>query len=233
MRISEAASRTGRNVSNIRFYERKGLLTPARAEESTYRDYTEEDVRRIKQILLYRKMGISIETIYLLMNGQADREDVLRRQEQELHEQMKNLQGAEDLCRMVLRDGRLTEEKLDEYLNYVHEEEEKGTRFAAVGELLETITEYTRTDVFYGNPGIIWLFQKPWIARIFSIGIWVALIAIPLLHVINVFQGKEPLKIVMLTVYAVILAAYGTGFLSFWRVRKKYRRGNGRKRTVS
>ena len=122
---------------------------------------------------------------------------------------------------------------MDEYLNYVHEEEEKGTRFAAVGELLETITEYTRTDVFYGNSGIIWLFQKPWIARIFSIGIWVALIAIPLLHVINVFQGKEPLKIVMLTVYAVILAAYGTGFLSFWRVRKKYRRGNGRKRTVS
>ncbi|MEY8428040.1 MerR family transcriptional regulator [Lachnospiraceae bacterium 46-15] len=223
MRISEAASRTGLNVSNIRFYERKGLLTPARAEESTYRDYTEEDVHRIKQILLYRKMGISVETIYLLLNGQADREDILRRQGLELHEQMKNLQGAADLCQMVLQDGEIAEGKLDEYLNYVHEEEEKGIRFAVVEELLETITEYTRTDVFYGYPGIVWLFQKPWIARILSVGIWMALIAVPLLHIINVFQGKEPLKIVMLTVYAVILAVYGTGFLSFWRARKRYR----------
>ena len=60
MRISEVAGLTGLNVSNIRFYERKGLLTPVREEESRYRDYTEEDVRRIKRILLYRKMGIPV-----------------------------------------------------------------------------------------------------------------------------------------------------------------------------
>lgn len=223
MRISEAASRTGLNVSNIRFYERKGLLTPARAEESTYQDYTEEDVHRIKQILLYRKMGISVETIYLLLNGQADREHVLRRQGMELREQMKNLQGAEDLCQMVLRDGRLAEEKLDEYLNYVHEEEERGTQFAAAEELLDTMTEYTRTSLFYGCPGIVVLFQRPWIARLLSFGIWIGLIVVPLLHLINVFQGKESLKIVMLTVYAVILAVYGAGFITFWRARKRYR----------
>ena len=72
MRISEVASRTGLNVSNVRFYERKGLLIPDREEENQYRDYTEKDVKRIKQILLYRKMGISIETIYLLLNGKSN-----------------------------------------------------------------------------------------------------------------------------------------------------------------
>ena len=30
MRISEAANLTGLNISNIRFYERKGLLKPVR-----------------------------------------------------------------------------------------------------------------------------------------------------------------------------------------------------------
>lgn len=32
MRISEVAARTGLNISNVRFYERKGLLTPDREE---------------------------------------------------------------------------------------------------------------------------------------------------------------------------------------------------------
>lgn len=71
MRIGELARLTGLNVSNIRFYERKGLLCPNREDGSKYRDYTEADVLRLKEILLYRKMGISIETIYLLINGQA------------------------------------------------------------------------------------------------------------------------------------------------------------------
>ena len=80
MRISEAAERTGLKVSNVRFYERKGLLSPAREADSKYRDYSEEDVQRIKLILLYRKMGVSIDTIYLLLNEKAGMKDILTRQ---------------------------------------------------------------------------------------------------------------------------------------------------------
>ena len=40
MRIGEIARRTGLNISNIRFYERKGLLCPDREDDSKYRDYT-------------------------------------------------------------------------------------------------------------------------------------------------------------------------------------------------
>ena len=53
MRIGEIAERTGLNISNVRFYERKGLLTPEREAGSKYRDYSEEDVNRIKKILLF------------------------------------------------------------------------------------------------------------------------------------------------------------------------------------
>ena len=56
MNIQELESRCGVTKQNIRFYERKGLLTPAREADSKYRDYSQEDVQRMKQILLYRKM---------------------------------------------------------------------------------------------------------------------------------------------------------------------------------
>ena len=45
MKIGEVAEQTGLSISNIRFYEKKGLIEPKRNEQSKYRDYTEEDVK--------------------------------------------------------------------------------------------------------------------------------------------------------------------------------------------
>jgi len=63
MKISEVAEITGLEISTIRFYERKGLILPDREKGSTYRSYTDEDVNRLKAIILYRKMDLSIEMI--------------------------------------------------------------------------------------------------------------------------------------------------------------------------
>ena len=54
MKIGQAAQLTGLTISNIRFYERKGLLEPERNDQSKYRNYRERDIRRLKQIILYR-----------------------------------------------------------------------------------------------------------------------------------------------------------------------------------
>ena len=45
MRIGEIAQLTGLSVSNIRFYEKKGLIGPQREDGSKYRNYTEDDLR--------------------------------------------------------------------------------------------------------------------------------------------------------------------------------------------
>ena len=66
MKIGEVGKETGLSASNIRFYEKKGLLCPKRREESQYREYGPEDVRRLKEIMLFRKLGISVESIYLM-----------------------------------------------------------------------------------------------------------------------------------------------------------------------
>ena len=63
MRIGEAAEKTGLSISNIRFYEKKGLIGPDREPDSKYRNYTEDDLERLNLIILYRKMELSVETI--------------------------------------------------------------------------------------------------------------------------------------------------------------------------
>lgn len=225
MRISEVAARTGLNVSNVRFYERKGLLTPIREAESKYRDYSEEDIKRIKQILLYRKMGVSIETIYLLLNGQADMKAVLIRQKDELQLQIENLQGAMELCNIILMEARMDDEMLDQYLNYVHKEEAAGKQFAEIEELVEDITDYTMTTIFYWHPEILLLFKRPWIAKLFSIVFWSVVVIYPVSHLINVYMGKEELKIVILVLYAVIILVYIVGFRAYHKARRRYFEG--------
>lgn len=230
MRISEVAGLTGLNVSNIRFYERKGLLMPVREEDSRYRDYTQEDVRRIKEILLYRKMGVSVETIYLLLHGEADLHRVLERQRIELQAQIEELKGAAGLCEQVLREEGPLEERLEEYLRYVHEEEKQGRRFAEVEELLEDIAEYTEGHIFHWEPWAVWLFQRPGIAALISLGLWGAVLFIPALHIVSVLRGEEALRIPFLAVYGMVIGIFAVGFWRFRRAKRAYlnREGAGR-----
>ena len=136
---------------------------------------------------------------------------------------MENLQGAMDLCCMVLKEERIDEEKLDEYLNYMHEEEEKGKKFAQMEELLEDIVEYTKIEMLFREPCIVWLVRKPWIAKTVSILIWAAILAVPLINVYAyAFQGGE-LKLYLIVCYGIIIAIYAAGFLAFRRAQKKER----------
>ena len=152
MRISEAALITGLSVSNIRFYEKKGLLAPVREEESRYRDYSEEDIRELKRIILYRKMSIPVETIYLMQQGEISLDVVLKRQEEELYAQREMLQGSIDLCQKLLSRRDTDDIDVDYYLNYVKEEEEKGRHFAEVEELLEDFAEFAGMSPYGPHP---------------------------------------------------------------------------------
>ena len=51
MNIAEVERRTGLTRANIRFYEKEGLLSPARGANG-YRDYTEADVETLRKVRL-------------------------------------------------------------------------------------------------------------------------------------------------------------------------------------
>ena len=61
MFIGELATETGIDPKTIRFYEREGLLSPPR--HGRFRTYMDSDVRRLKDVLTMRRLGISIANI--------------------------------------------------------------------------------------------------------------------------------------------------------------------------
>ncbi len=57
MRIGELAELAGVTVKAIRYYERIGLLTPAR-HRNGYRNYTEADLRVVRELRELQRMGV-------------------------------------------------------------------------------------------------------------------------------------------------------------------------------
>ncbi len=172
MKIGEVANETGLSISNIRFYEKKGLLAPSRKEESGYRDYTSEDVNRLKTILLYRKMGLPIETIYLVFQGSVSLKVALERQAQELVKQKEEITSSLELCQKVLKDRNLEKINVDTYFAFVTEEEKKGKHFVEIQEIIDDFTEYTGLRKYVcGNGRIARFINNPKVMRAVS-SIW-------------------------------------------------------------
>lgn len=63
MKISEFSSRTGIPASALRFYHRKGLLTPAQRLPNGYRAYASAQAEEAKLINSLREVGVSIAEI--------------------------------------------------------------------------------------------------------------------------------------------------------------------------
>ena len=172
MKIGEVANETGLSISNIRFYEKKGLLAPSRKEESGYRDYTAEDVNRLKTILLYRKMGLPIETIYLVFQGCVSLKVALERQTQELVKQKDEITASLELCQKALKDTDLEKINVDTYLDFVASEEEKGNHFVEIQEIIDDFTEYTGLRNYVcGNGCIARFINNPKVMRVVS-AVW-------------------------------------------------------------
>ena len=69
--IGDLAVRTGLSVSAIRFYERKGLISPDR-NEGNQRRYEGSDIRRLSFILIAQQIGMSIDQIKETMASLPD-----------------------------------------------------------------------------------------------------------------------------------------------------------------
>lgn len=68
MKIKEAAERLGISQRAIRFYEKKGLLAPARWE-SGYREFDGDDIWRLQTIVAPREAGMPIADIRTALAG--------------------------------------------------------------------------------------------------------------------------------------------------------------------
>ena len=113
MHIKEAAQAVGCTCRAIKFYEEKGLLSPVARQANGYRDYTQEDLRRLHEIQAYRKLGIGVEDIRRLLGGEdsALLQDILEKKRNELLERKQELRAFEDF--LSTRDAQALDEAID------------------------------------------------------------------------------------------------------------------------
>jgi len=68
IKIKDVSSKYDITARTLRYYEDMGLLSSTRIEDYTYRMYDENAVRRLEQILILRKLNISIKDIQRVFN---------------------------------------------------------------------------------------------------------------------------------------------------------------------
>lgn len=82
--------------SALLYYDRMGLLHSAARSGGNYRLYSQCDVERLRQVCLYRKMGIPLKEILRLLNrtknGGTPSREILRRRLASLETEIESLQ---------------------------------------------------------------------------------------------------------------------------------------------
>jgi DNA-binding transcriptional MerR regulator len=61
--VQKLGKLAGVSTRTLRYYDEIGILKPARINSSGYRIYGEKEVDRLQQILFYRELGVSLESI--------------------------------------------------------------------------------------------------------------------------------------------------------------------------
>ena len=69
--ISVAAELTGAGVQNLRVYERRGLVAPSRTEGGTRR-YSEDDLDRVRRILVLLEDGLNLAGVAMVLHLEED-----------------------------------------------------------------------------------------------------------------------------------------------------------------
>jgi MerR family mercuric resistance operon transcriptional regulator len=72
MTIGEVADRSSVNVQTIRYYERRGLLPTPRRSPGGYRQYSADNVHRIRFIKRAQALGFSLDKISELLALRVD-----------------------------------------------------------------------------------------------------------------------------------------------------------------
>ena len=71
LRVGEAAKQVGVRVSALHFWEQQGLLHPLREQSSRYRLYDEQQMRRLRVVVLLRDAGYDFNVILPVLDELA------------------------------------------------------------------------------------------------------------------------------------------------------------------
>lgn len=126
MNIKQAEAQSSVTRQNIRFYEKQGLLSPARNPENDYREYTDEDVHTLKCIRALRMLDMPLEDVRLVLNGQLSLADAATEQKKRLEEESQKLSEAIRFCGILSETRCMDDLDVDACLTQMEKEPAKG-----------------------------------------------------------------------------------------------------------
>lgn len=146
MNIKEAEKLTGISKRNIRFYEQKGMLHPARNQDNDYRDYSSQDIERLKLIRALRMVDMPLEDIREVLSGKAALEQAVAAQEKQLQQKIQDAQTAIRFCRCL---GKLEEgAEVDAILREMDREENRKHLFTQWREDYKKMCKFLQQATF-------------------------------------------------------------------------------------
>ena len=153
--VGQVAQRFGVTVRTLHHYDEIGLVRPHRTA-SGYRVYTADDLERLRNVVVYRRLGFSLEEIGPLLAERADVAEHLRRQRAAVVsrlDEMRDLVAAIDRALETTMNGNaLTPEEQKELFGegfseeYAREAEERWGDTDAYRQSQERTRRYTKDD---------------------------------------------------------------------------------------
>lgn len=147
MNTKQIEELTGITRQNIRYYERQGLLEPARDTGNAYRDYSQEDLRRLKLIKMLRMLDMPLKEIGQVLDGTLPLKEAAARQQEALLLQQKQIQAAVEVCANI-RKEKSEDIDVDSYLDRMENMAKSGSVFARIVDDYKQVAEEERQRQF-------------------------------------------------------------------------------------
>lgn len=131
--VGDVAERFGVTVRTLHHYDHIGLLTPSQRSAAGYRVYTPADLTRLSQIIVYRRLELSLDEIaHLIADGDevshlmGERARLMAR----LHEMRELIEAIDHALEKAMSNAPMTDDDMrelfgDSFHDYQAEAEEK------------------------------------------------------------------------------------------------------------
>lgn len=107
--IGQVAKKYSLSRSTLIYYDSKGILKPSGRSISNYRLYSENDLKLVERIILFRSAGLSIESIqHILGNKHGQVEIALENRLSKINKEIQELRTQQNLILQLIDNDRLS-----------------------------------------------------------------------------------------------------------------------------
>ena len=103
MFINEVENIVKLSKKAIRYYEQEGLINPERNQNNDYRQYTEEDLNKLKIIKFLRELGVPINDLKKLNNHELSLQECLKDRITKIENEEGNYHKVKNMCLEIIK----------------------------------------------------------------------------------------------------------------------------------